>query len=71
MQSMCFSAEAMLRGCHGYKDVYSKKARTIGEALPCLTEQANTQDVFTVLNDGNMVCHISQKFSAACSMFLC
>ena len=68
-QCMCFSVEAAVKGYHAYKDIC---AATMGEQLPCQSEQGNTQDVFSVavLKDGVIVGHNPQKISSACSMFL-
>ncbi len=40
-----FSVEAMVRGYHAYKDIWTT---VVGEELPCQRERANPRDPFAV-----------------------
>ena len=40
-----FSVEAIVRGCHTYKDIW---AAVIGEELPCQRKVGNRVDTFAV-----------------------
>ncbi len=41
-----FSVEAMVRGYHAYKDIWTA---VVGEELPCQRERANPRDPFAVV----------------------
>ena len=64
-----FTVEAMVRGYHVYKDVWSA---ALGEQLSCQREPTNTRDPFAVAVVRSLVTvgHISTKISSICSMFL-
>ncbi len=55
-----FSVEAMLRGYHAYKDIWTA---VVGEELPCQRERANPRDPFAVavLKDEAIVGHVSDR----------
>ncbi len=59
-----FSVEAMVRGCHAYKDIWTA---VVGEELPCQRERANPRDPFAVavLKDEAIVGHVPRKISSA------
>ncbi len=52
-----FSIEAMVRGYHAYKDIWTA---VVGEELPCQRERANPRDPFAVavLKDEAVVGHV-------------
>ena len=64
-----FTVEAMVRGYHVYKDVWSA---ALGEQLSCQREPTNTRDPFAVAVVRSLVTvgHIPRKISSICSMFL-
>ena len=64
-----FTVEAMVRGYHVYKDVWSA---ALGEQLSCQREPTNTRYPFTVAVVRSLVTvsHIPRKISSMCSMFL-
>ena len=64
-----FTVEAMVRGYHVYKDVWSA---ALGELLSCQREPTNTRDPFAVAVVRSLVTvgHIPRKISSICSMFL-
>ena len=64
-----FTVEAMVRGYHVYKDVWSA---ALGEQLSCQREPTNTRDPLAVEVVRSLVTvgHIPRKISSICSMFL-
>ena len=66
MCDMPFSVEAVVRGCHEYKDIW---VAVVGEksCLPC-----NREDRFAVavVKDSNVVGHIPRKISSICSVLV-
>ena len=42
---VCFNVETIVRGYHAYQSVWV----AVGEELPCQSEQANSEDPFTVV----------------------
>ncbi len=55
-----FSVEAMVRGYHTYKDIWTA---VVGEELPCQREMANPRDPFAVavLKDEAIVGHVRDR----------
>ncbi len=55
-----FSVEAMVRGYHTYKDIWTA---VVGEELPCQWERANPRDPFgvAVLKDEAIVGHVRYR----------
>ncbi len=55
-----FSVEAMVRGYHAYKDIWTA---AVGEELPCQRERANPRDPFAaaVLKDEAIVGHVHDR----------
>ena len=65
---LSFTVEAMIRGYHVYKNIWSS---VLDEELPCQKETGNTSDPFAVgvLKDGVIVGHVARKISSICSLF--
>ena len=63
-----FSVEAMVRGYHAYKDIWT----TVNEELPCQREDGNQVDAFAVaiVKDGTVVGYVPKKISSVCSLYL-
>ena len=62
--------EAMVRGYHVYKDIWTA---VVGEEFPCKRETGNTFDPFAVAvmrGDTNAISHVPRKISSICSLFL-
>ena len=61
--------ESCVRGFHMYQDIWTP---TTGERLSCQTEDSNALDPYAVAiwNSVNVIGHIPQKISAACSLFI-
>ncbi len=55
-----FSVEAMVRGYHAYKDIWTA---VVGEELPCQQKRANPRDPFAVavLKDEAIVGHVRDR----------
>ncbi len=55
-----FSVEAMVRGYHAYKDIWTA---VVGEELPCQRQRANPRDPFAVavLKDEAIVGHVRDR----------
>ena len=64
-----FSVEAMVRGYHVYKDIWSA---VVGTELPCKCKDANRIDPFAVaiVQGAIVVGHVPKKISSVCSLFL-
>ena len=65
-----FSVEAMVRGYHIYKDIWTA---VVGEEFPCKRETGNTFDLFAVAvmrGDTIVIGHVPRKISFICSLFL-
>ena len=69
MDRASFTIEAMIRGYHIYRDIWSA---VFDEELPCQRETGNISDPFAVgvLKDGVIVGHVPRKISSICSLFL-
>ena len=69
MGESTFSVEAMIRGYHVYKDIWTA---VVNEQLRCQREPYNTSDPFAVavVKDDTTVGHVPRKISAICSLFL-
>ena len=69
MGESTISVEAMIRGYHVYKDIWTA---VINEQLRCQREPYNTADPFAVavVKDDTTVGHVPRKISAICSLFL-
>ena len=63
------SVEAMVRGYHVYKDIWSA---VVGTELPCKREDANRIDPFAVaiVQGAIVVGHVPKKISSVCLLFL-
>lgn len=61
-----FSVEAMVRGYHTYKDIWTA---VLGEELLCKREVDNRVDVFSVavMKDETVVGHAPKKISVLCT----
>jgi len=61
--------ESCVRGFHVYQDIWTP---TIGERLPCETEDRNPMDPYAVAIKKRMVVigHVLCKISAACFLFI-
>ena len=68
-QMETFQVEWCVRGHHIYKSIWSPAT---GEELGCKLEPTNTEDPYAVavVRRSTVVGHVSQKISAACSLFL-
>ena len=64
-----FLIEAMVRGYHVYKDIWSA---VVGEEFPCMKEVGNTLDPFAVamMKGDTVIGHVLRKISSICSLFL-
>lgn len=64
-----FSIEAMVRGYHAYKDIWTA---VHGEELLCQREDGNRVDAFAVavVKDETVVGHVPKKISSVCSLYL-
>ena len=64
-----FSVEAMVRGYHAYKDIWTA---INGKELPGQREDGNRVDAFAVaiMKDGTVVGHVLKKISSVCSLYL-
>ena len=64
-----FEIEAMVRGYHIYKDVWSA---VIDEEFPCKREDGNRFDPFAVAvcNGDIVIGHIPRKISSVCSLYI-
>ena len=69
MAEAAFSVEAMVRGYHVYRDVWTP---SVDEELRCRREPFNTADPFavTVVKEDTIVGHVQSKISTICSLFL-
>ena len=69
MECESHSFEAMVRGCHVYREIW---LAIVGEELSCVRQVGNYRDPFTVavVKSGVVVSHVPRKISSACSMFL-
>ena len=66
---MEYCVEAMVRGNHVYKDIWTA---VVNEELICRMKPFNTADPFavTVVKYGTAVGHVPRKISCVCSLFL-
>ena len=64
-----FEIEAMVRGYHIYKDVWSA---VIDEEFPCKREDGNHFDPFAVAvcNGDIVIGHVPTKISSVCSLYI-
>lgn len=64
-----FEIEAMVRGYHIYKDVWSA---VIDEEFPCKREDGNRFDPFAVAvcNSDMVIRHVPRKISSVCSLYI-
>ena len=64
-----FEIEAMVRGYHIYKDVWSA---VIDEEFPCKREDGNRFDPFAVAvcNGDIVIGHVPRKISSVCSLYI-
>ena len=69
MARTSFTIDAMIRGYHVYKDIWSA---VLDEELPCQLELSNLVDPFGigVMKEGTVVDHVPWKISSVCSLFL-
>ena len=61
--------DSCVRGFHVYQDIWTP---TTGECLSCQTEDSNAFDPYAVAirKSANVIGHVPQKISAACSLFI-
>ena len=64
-----FSVEAMVRGYHVYKDIWTA---VVGEEFPCKREDGNRVDPFAVavMRGDAVIGHVPRKISSVCSLYL-
>ena len=64
-----FEIEAMVRGYHTYKDVWSA---VIDEEFPCKREDGNRFDPFAVAvcNGDIVIGHVPRKILSVCSLYI-
>ena len=64
-----FSIEAMVRGYHAYKDIWTA---VVGKESPCKQEVGNMFDPFAiaVMRGDTVIGHVPRKISFICSLSL-
>ena len=69
MEGHRFSVEAMIRGHHVYKEIWTPVE---GEVLPCTREVGNSRDPMAVAvkKGADIVGHVPRKISSICLIFL-
>ena len=70
MELETIEVDSCVRGHHVYNHIWTP---TLGEDLQCITEDSNDNDPYAVaiMKRDDIIGHVPQRMSGACSLFLC